>query len=1353
MDAKRPRLRGILLRGPVAAAVSSALVLVALVSGVTGPANAQPGMIGPPEMDNAVEVTSTGPGGGFTFRFPSGWTVIEDEDETSTLLLNVPATLARSSEAAAANRLLITTENRVTHENALQRLRDIASETSPDIPIEYLVINGWPALQRSYADAMPRIGEKERQVGVRPTLRRVTVAIAAGSQIIRVEGTLLSDTKGEVEEVFGMGRAIAFEAPGNPTESGFLVEELRQQDRSRPQPPRQQEEQLLRWDEQWNSPATFEGEESEVGLVQNLLNFSEIETVVSPDGATIIVATNGRNYSVSNDGGQTFTQSAVSSTFDNSPPPSPSIAYPANGDPSLAYGQSGDFYFGFIAFPDGSGGPGTGNDVQQCTTGLAASTDNGQTFSHRGHATTCPFSGAGVCFPDQEHIAADRWNPSSSGGDQVYNTWRNFTTTSGANCDSIGSGSVQTQLRCSTDSGVTWGPALNLGGDFPRVTVGADGFVYVVTRSGGNIVLDKYSSCDAGLAQEPNFPATVGPATAVACPVPGLDRCNDGNDLRSPTVAVDDLDPSHVFVSYASNTVAGNEDIFTQDSTDGGVNFSAPVRLNNGFAARRYMPWTCAVGGTAYTGWFDRRSANALDNSLTDFYVGSVSRVGGNLVAGPELRVSPDADSNCNSGWPCAPRSTNDSESCTDQPQLAGVCRDTAGNRQPAPFRCDFSQASPADNPCNEGFNCVGGGGCPKYGDYNGIACGAGRVYAAYASATPPGGPQTTQIDSFLLQEVVCCTPQIQVPGPVTFESSCDLDAQTEELNVCNTGVENLEVTSIGSSDTQFSVTDPSSGFPVQISPDFCFPFQVNFDPTGSGVQSAVLTIENSDTVNPSVDVDVSGEVGDASIDTFIANSGNIGEVCSGLHGDLNLAVQNSGACDLTIDSVALSGADTSDFELPDGSLSGTVIEAGNSLLVPIRFAPSNFTNPSPRTASVDIESSSPDGDSLPLDQTPVSGSVPPPDINVAIANSGNFGAVCEGGFADLDLTLFNQGRCDLTIDPIASDNGQFILPTNTTYPLVLSHDAQFTLPVRFEPTDCGLPTSGNITITSDSPGESPLSIGVSGESPCPNLVIDPPALSDVFAFPATVADTTGSLGCFTDQSMVLRNTGACPLTISGVSASADDFSVLAPSQFPIVLPPGEETLGVTVRFTPQSGGDPLAPDEITGLLTVASDDPDAAGEANLCGEGVVQSGVRILVADVSSGVPVPIDFVDDMSVTSKGKSIPGPINLRFTDQPYSSSAVCGNTVEWHVNLETLPATHTEGSNSKSSYTAKAKEGNLQTEQRFLLNQCEFRQFQLQLKDSDSTTCLLLPKGDSCVSNAQCCSGKCRGPQGGKVCK
>ena len=60
-----------------------------------------------------------------------------------------------------------------------------------------------------------------------------------------------------------------------------------------------------------------------------------------------------------------------------------------------------------------------------------------------------------------------------------------------------------------------------------------------------------------------------------------------------------------------------------------------------------------------------------------------------------------------------------------------------------------------------------------------------------------------------------------------------------------------------------------------------------------------------------------------------------------------------------------------------------------------------------------------------------VGGVSPCPDLNIAIANSGNFGDVCKTDFGDLDLTLFNQGRCDLTISDITSDNVLFVLPAD----------------------------------------------------------------------------------------------------------------------------------------------------------------------------------------------------------------------------------------------------------------------------------------------------------------------------------
>jgi hypothetical protein len=256
------------------------------------------------------------------------------------------------------------------------------------------------------------------------------------------------------------------------------------------------------------------------------------------------------------------------------------------------------------------------------------------------------------------------------------------------------------------------------------------------------------------------------------------------------------------------------------------------------------------------------------------------------------------------------------------------------------------------------------------------------------------------------------------------------------------------------------------------------------------------------------------------------------------------------------------------------------------------------------------------------------------------------------------------------------------------------------------------------VQITSDDPDEAVIDIDISGASPCGNLVIDPGGLSDLFSFPATVVDTTGTLGCFSDRDLTLRNSGGCPLTIDDISAAGADFTVVQPSVFPVLLPSGEETLAVTVRFTPQADANPFAPSEVTGTLTVVSDDPDGAADADLCGESVAQSGVRILVTNITSGTPVPVDEVDSITIKSFGVNTPGPINLRFTDQPVSSAMVCGSDVLYHVEQENLPETSTTGSNPNGSYDAKAKEGNLQTTDSFGLGQCEFRDFQLQIQSN-----------------------------------
>jgi len=417
---------------------------------------------------------------------------------------------------------------------------------------------------------------------------------------------------------------------------------------------------------------------------------------------------------------------------------------------------------------------------------MARSTNNGQSFSNVATVIDCQVT-AGCGFgkiPDQEHIAADRFNASSSGGDQVYLAFRK----------GFGYG-----IQCSKDSGATWTAVVfHTGGsmDFPRITVSQNGTVFVVTNNGNNINLDSFSSCQNGLVQNLNQVAIATGVNAVVCPVPGLDRCNGGNTLRRHTVAVDDTNASHLYAAYATNTTApspvppgnaptplttlGNENVMVRDSTDGGATWGTAVRVSSSANGRRYEPWVCATGGTAFVSWLDRRVATTTSNDLTEYFSSSAVRSGGTLNAGTDFKISGAADPECASGWPCLTRNPNDAESCSTQPQFAGTCRHSPNNNTDSNMRCDFSGNDATT--CPTGETCQGGGGCPKYGDYTGNACLLGRLYNVWPTGTnqPPASPSLIPISSFFVETVVGSTgTSLTYTGDTTGDYHDDVNLAT----------------------------------------------------------------------------------------------------------------------------------------------------------------------------------------------------------------------------------------------------------------------------------------------------------------------------------------------------------------------------------------------------------------------------------------------------------------------------------------------------------------------------------------------------------------------------------------------
>ena len=140
-----------------------------------------------------------------------------------------------------------------------------------------------------------------------------------------------------------------------------------------------------------------------------------------------------------------------------------------------------------------------------------------------------------------------------------------------------------------------------------------------------------------------------------------------------------------------------------------------------------------------------------------------------------------------------------------------------------------------------------------------------------------------------------------------------------------------------------------------------------------------------------------------------------------------------------------------------------------------LRFQPSSF---GAKAGTITILSNDPAGPHL----VAVAGVAQAPKANLIIANTGNFGQVCVGSFADEPLIVTNSGKCVLTITGIASTAGEFLVPEVLHYPITVGPGDALPVPIRFQPRSFG-PKVGTITVTSDDP-VSPLSIDVSGIAP-----------------------------------------------------------------------------------------------------------------------------------------------------------------------------------------------------------------------------------------------------------------------------
>lgn len=206
------------------------------------------------------------------------------------------------------------------------------------------------------------------------------------------------------------------------------------------------------------------------------------------------------------------------------------------------------------------------------------------------------------------------------------------------------------------------------------------------------------------------------------------------------------------------------------------------------------------------------------------------------------------------------------------------------------------------------------------------------------------------------------------------------------------------------------------------------------------------------------------------------------------------------------------------------------------------------------------------------------------PRLVTVIADSGEFGNVCQGSFKDMTMTLNNSGFGTLSVTAVTSSSGDFLLPSVQSYPIAIASGDSIEVPIRFQPGSLGGSGATISIFTNDR--DAPAKVRVSGESGPPRLVA---IIADHGDFGEVCPDR------FADKMLILNNSGKCPLTIRGITSSSPEFVVANVLSFPIVVGAGD-SVHVPIRFQPADHG------AKSGTITIDSNDPTGRKIVKLSG-------------------------------------------------------------------------------------------------------------------------------------------------------
>lgn len=238
------------------------------------------------------------------------------------------------------------------------------------------------------------------------------------------------------------------------------------------------------------------------------------------------------------------------------------------------------------------------------------------------------------------------------------------------------------------------------------------------------------------------------------------------------------------------------------------------------------------------------------------------------------------------------------------------------------------------------------------------------------------------------------------------------------------------------------------------------------------------------------------------------------------------------------------------------------------------------------------------------------------PDINLSPASLA-FGQVRTLTTKDLSVNIQNLGAGDLVVSSLGlagASAAAYQLLSPPALPLTVAPGASRAISVRFTPTAAQTYNGASVSIGSNSPNESVVTLPLTGSGVAPEIALTATSL----AFPAT------AVGASATQAVTVQNSGPVSLNVTGLNIVGLDkgaYSLVSPPALPLTLAPSGGSQALTVRFAPKSHQD-----YNHAQLAVGSDDPDErVTTVSLTGRGT-RAGAALL--NDSGTIPGPAGAV-----------------------------------------------------------------------------------------------------------------------------